>query len=81
MLKAVEIDAWVAGRKGSLEEARGTVTDIIGRVRRDGDTALRQLSRHIELKEIAFSNEEREAAYEETDPKIIESLIEAEARI
>ncbi len=81
MWNAVEINAWVAGRKGSLEEARATVTGIIERVRKDGDTALRELSRHVKLTEIAVSDEEREAAYDEVDPKIVESLIEAEARI
>ena len=81
MWKAVEIDAWVAGRKSSLEDARATVTDIIERVRTDGDTALRQLSRHVELTEIAVSDDEREAAYDDVDPQIVESLIEAHARI
>ena len=81
MWKAVEIDAWVTGRKSSLEDARATVTDIIERVRTDGDTALRQLSRHVELKEIAVSDDEREAAYDDVDPQIVESLIEAHARI
>jgi len=81
MWKAVEIDAWIAGRRSSLEEARATVTEIIDRVRRDGDTALRQLSRHVELKEIAVSREEREAAYDAVDRKIIQSLADAKARI
>jgi histidinol dehydrogenase len=81
MWKAVEIDAWVAGRKSSLEDARVTVTDIIERVRTDGDTALRQLSRHVKLTEIAVSDDEREAAYDDVDPQIVESLVEAHARI
>ena len=50
MWKAVGIDAWLAGRKSSLEDARGTVTEIIDRVQKKGDTALRELSRHVELK-------------------------------
>jgi histidinol dehydrogenase len=57
MWKAVEVDAWIAGRRSSLEEARVTVTDIIRRVGSDGDTALRQLSRHVELREIAVTDE------------------------
>jgi len=81
MWKAVGIDAWLAGRKSSLEDARVTVTDIIERVRKNGDTALRELSRHYELKEIAVSDEERESAYDDVDTKIVESLIEAHARI
>ncbi|MEN6442410.1 MAG: histidinol dehydrogenase [Methanoregula sp.] len=81
MWKAVEIDAWVAGRKSSLEDVRATVTDIIERVRTDGDTALRQLSRHVELTDIAVSDDEREAAYDDVDSQLVESLIEAHARI
>jgi histidinol dehydrogenase len=81
MWKAVEVDTWIAGRKSSLEEARVTVTGIIDRVRNDGDTALRQLSRHVELKEIAVSDEEREAAYDAVDEKIITSLADAKDRI
>lgn len=81
MWKAVGIDAWLAGRKSSLEDARITVTDIIGRVRKDGDSALRELSRHVELTEIAVSDEERESAYDDVDTQIVESLIEAHARI
>jgi histidinol dehydrogenase len=81
MWKAVGIDAWLAGRKSSLEDARVTVTDIIERVRKNGDTALREFSRHYELKEIAVPDEERESAYDDVDTKIVESLIEAHARI
>lgn len=81
MWKEVGVDAWIAGRKSSLEEARATVTGIISRVEKDGDRALRELSRHFELKEIAVSDEEREAAYDQVENKIVESLIEAEARI
>ena len=81
MWKAVEIEAWIAGRKSSLEEARVTVTEIIERVRKDGDTALRQLSRHVELKDIAVSDGEREAAYDAVDEKIITSLADAKDRI
>ena len=69
------------GRKSSLEEARGTVTEIIDRVQKKGDTALRELSRHVELKEIAVSDEERESAYDDVETQVVESLIEAHARI
>ena len=82
MWKAVEVDAWVAGRKSSLEDARATVTEIIGRVRTEGDAALKDLAKkHCDLKSVAVSDEEREAAYDEVDTHIVESLIEAEARI
>jgi histidinol dehydrogenase len=51
-------------------------------VRNEGDTALRALAKkHCELEDIVVSDKEREAAYDSVDKKIVESLIEAEARI
>jgi histidinol dehydrogenase len=81
MWKALEIETWLAGRQSSLEEVRDSVLKIIEKVRTGGDNALRTLSRHYKLEEIAISDAERETAYEQVDAKIIESLIEAEARI
>jgi len=82
MWKAVDVDAWIAGRKSGLEDVRDTVTGIIGRVQKEGDSALRALAKkHCELTDIAVSDEERESAYDQVDAKIVESLIEAEARI
>lgn len=82
MWKEVGVSSWVESRKSSLEDARATVTEIIGRVRSEGDNALKDLAKkHCTLDSIAVSDEEREAAYDKVDPKIVESLIEAEARI
>lgn len=82
MWKAVEVDAWIASRKSSLEDVRATVSGIIEQVQNEGDEALRALAKkHCDLTDIAVSDEEREAAYDEVDPKIVESLVEAEARI
>jgi histidinol dehydrogenase len=81
MWKELEVGAWVASRKQSMEDVRGQVQEIIGRVRGEGDGALRALSRHVKLTEIAVSDEERETAYGEVDPEVTEALVEAEARI
>ena len=82
MWKAVGIDEWLAGRKSSLEDARATVTEIIGRVQNEGDAALRDMAKkYCELDSIAVSDEEREAAYDDVDTQVVESLIEAHARI
>ena len=81
MWRELEIGAWVASRQQSMEDVRGQVQEIIGRVRAEGDAALRALSRHVKLDEIAVSDEEREAAYTEVDPEVTEALVEAEARI
>ena len=82
MWKAVGIDAWLAARKTSLEDARATVTEIIGRVQNEGDDALRDLAKkYVTLENIAVSEEERESAYDEVDAQVVEALIEAHARI
>jgi histidinol dehydrogenase len=81
MWQELEVGAWVASRKQGMEDVRGQVQEIIGRVRAEGDAALRALSRHVKLEEIAVPDEEREAAYTEVDPEVTEALVEAEARI
>jgi len=81
MWKALDVEDWVAGRQQSLDEARATAQGIIEKVRSGGDAALRELSRHVKLTEIAVTDAEREAAYEQVDTRVVEALIEAEARI
>ncbi|AGB01753.1 histidinol dehydrogenase [Methanoregula formicica] len=82
MWKAVGIDAWLAARKTSLEDARGTVTGIIGRVKNEGDAALIDLAKkYCTLEHVAVTDEERESAYDEVDAQVVEALIEAHARI
>ena len=70
---------------GAEDEPRGcwgTVTEIIGRVQNEGDAALRDLAKkYCVLEDIAVSDEEREAAYDHVDAQVVESLIEADARI
>jgi histidinol dehydrogenase len=54
--KAVEVNAWVEGRKSSLEDVREAVTGIIERVQNEGDDALRALAKkHCDLTDIAVS--------------------------
>ena len=82
MWKEVGIDAWLGARKTSLEDARTTVTEIIARVQNEGDGALRDMAKkYCTLDSIAVSGEEREAAYEQIDVEVVESLVEAHARI
>ena len=52
-----------------------------GRVRNDGDAALRAMSRHVVLEEVAVSEKEIAAAYDTVDGKVVESLVKAEERI
>ncbi|HOT95455.1 MAG TPA: histidinol dehydrogenase, partial [Methanoregulaceae archaeon] len=84
MWRAIEIDAWTAGRRSSLAGAREAAAAIIERVRTGGDQALRDLAREydrVELGALAVTEEEREAAFESVDARLTEALIEAEARI
>lgn len=84
MWRAIEIDAWTAGRRSSLAGAREAAAAIIERVRTGGDQALRHLAREydrVELGGLAVTEEEREAAFESVDARLTEALIEAEARI
>ncbi|MDD4253387.1 MAG: histidinol dehydrogenase, partial [Methanoculleus horonobensis] len=84
MWQALDIETWIAGRRSDLDRVKGPVSEIIGRVRAEGDAALLDLTRKfdgIDIEEIAVSDEEREAAYDQVDTQLVESLIEAEARI
>ncbi|WP_292365684.1 histidinol dehydrogenase, partial [Methanoculleus sp. UBA208] len=84
MWQALDIETWIAGRRSGIDRVKGPVSEIVGRVRAEGDAALLDLTMKfdgIDLEEIAVSDEEREAAYDEVDAQLVESLVEAEARI
>lgn len=81
MWKEVRIDAWIDGRTRSLEDARAHVASIIEKVRNEGDAALKAMSRHVVLEDVRVFEDEVNAAYDSVETRIIEMLIEAEARI
>ena len=84
MWQELNIEDWIAGRRSGLESGKEAASAIIEDVRSHGDEALIRLTRQfdgIELEELMVSEEEIEAAYDETDPKLVEALIEAETRI
>ncbi|WP_292392107.1 histidinol dehydrogenase [Methanoculleus sp. UBA303] len=84
MWQALDIGTWIAGRRSDLDRVKGPVSEIIERVRAEGDDALIDLTKRfdgIDLTEIAVSDEEREAAYDLVDAQLVESLVQAEARI
>jgi len=81
MWKEVRVDTWISNRTSSLEGVRENVTEIIGRVRKDGDAALRAMSRHVVLEEVAVPEKEITAAYDSVGGNIVESLVKAEERI
>jgi histidinol dehydrogenase len=84
MLQPLEIEDWIAGRRSGLEEVRAPVEEIVRAVAERGDAALIELTQRfdgIALESIRVDEEEIENAYDEVDARVIESLVEAEARI
>lgn len=84
MWKAVEISDWTGARRATLAQVQDAVQAIIGQVRESGDRALIDLAARfdgVELDEIRVSEEEQQEAYDLVDEQVIESLVEAAARI
>jgi histidinol dehydrogenase len=84
MWKAVDVDQWVSGRRSQIDEVRDAVTAIIAEVHEGGDSALLELTERfdkVRLDELLVDVDMREAAYEQADAQVVESLVEAEARI
>jgi histidinol dehydrogenase len=84
MWKAVEISDWTGARRATLVQVQDAVQAIIGQVRDHGDQALIDLAARfdqVELDEIRVSEEEQQEAYDLVDEQVVESLIEAAARI
>jgi len=83
MFNALDVDAWVTARRSSLDEAKESVAGIIQAVRDGGDAALLKMAQKndTEITSIRVTEEEREAAYEDVEDRLVEALIEADARI
>ncbi len=83
MLQALDVDTWVKQRRSNLDEAKRSAAEVIGLVRSEGDEALLRMARKYEpeIDSVRVSREEVEAAYDEVDEHLVESLFEAEARI
>lgn len=84
MWKAVEISDWTGARRATLAQVQDAVQVIIGQVRESGDQALIDLAARfdqVELDEIRVCEEEQQEAYDLVDERVIESLVEAAARI
>lgn len=83
-MKRLDADSWVPGRRVSLEDVYPAVNDIIENVKANGDAALFEYAKKFdrcELDSLLVTEDEREDAYGDVDPKIVEYLIEAESRI
>ena len=77
MWKQVSEDFWKENRRSKVGQVEDTVRDIIEQVRRDGDQAIRDLAKKfdkVDLKEIAVTREEIEAAYEKVSQDLVDEL-------
>jgi len=83
MFNALDVDRWVVERRSSLDEAKASVAPIIQEVRKGGDAALLAMARKHEpdITSVRVTEEEIAAAYDEVEDRLVESLVEAEARI
>ncbi|MCQ8893973.1 MAG: histidinol dehydrogenase [Methanolinea sp.] len=83
MFRPLDVDRWERDRRCSLDEAKVSAARIIEEVQRGGDAALLRMAQKHDsaCTSIRVMPEEVDSAYEEVEDRLIESLIEAEARI
>jgi histidinol dehydrogenase len=82
--KQVDENFWKANRESKVDQVNDTVLGIIEQVRRDGDKALRELTKKfdkVELKSLSVSREEIDDAYDEVGQDVVDELEEAAFRI
>jgi len=83
MLQKLEVETWMKQRRSNLDDAKKSAAEIITLVRNEGDRALLQMAKKYEpdIDSIRISPEEIDAAYDEVDDSLVESIVEAEMRI
>ena len=75
--KEINEEYWIQNRMSKTDEVKETVEGIIEQVRKDGDKALRELTKKfdkVDVERFAVSREEIEAAYEEVDQEVVDEL-------
>jgi len=80
----LSVESWIDMRRGTLSDVKDTVNTIIEDVKTNGDAALFSLTErfdHQKLDSLRISQDEIDAAYDQVAPKLVQALIEAEARI
>ncbi|MFA6805567.1 MAG: histidinol dehydrogenase [Candidatus Methanomethylophilaceae archaeon] len=82
--KQVDEKFWEENRASKVDSVLDTVQGIIDQVKNDGDKALIELTKKfdkIDLKSVAVTREEIEAAYEKVDQNLVDELEESAYRI
>ena len=77
MWKQFDEGFWIANRASKVNDVSKNVAEIIDAVSKDGDKALRDLTKKFDkfdLKQIEVSRDEIDDAYDEVDDKMIEAL-------
>ena len=75
--KEIDEEYWIQNRMSKTDEVKEIVEGIIEQVRKDGDKALRELTKKfdkVDVERFAVSREEIEAAYEEVDQEVVDEL-------
>ncbi|MGC9435033.1 MAG: histidinol dehydrogenase [Methanomicrobiales archaeon] len=84
MWQELDVGGWSARRRADLTAVNRAVDEIIKEVSSRGDPALLDLCERfdgIRPESLAVTPEEREKAYDQVEPRLIEALAESEARI
>ena len=84
MLKELDVEAWISGRRQGLTGVYGTVSEIIDNVRNNGDSALYEYAKKfdkIDLEHLRVTEDEIDEAYNQVEDRLIECITQAEARI
>lgn len=77
MWKQVSEDFWAENRASKVGDVENTVTEIVEKVRKEGDKALFELTKKFDktdLKLLEVTRDEIEDAYERTDPILVDEL-------
>ncbi len=77
MWKQVSEDFWAENRASKVGDVKNTVTEIVEKVRKEGDKALFELTKKFDktdLKLLEVTRDEIEDAYERTDPILVDEL-------
>jgi histidinol dehydrogenase len=77
MWKQVSEDFWAENRSSKVGDVEKSVTEIIEKVRKEGDAALFELTKKFDgtdLKLLEVTREEIEDAYDTVDPVLVEEL-------
>ena len=77
MWKQVSEDFWAENRASKVGDVENSVIEIIGKVRKEGDKALFELTKKFDrtdLKILEVTRDEIEDAYDEVDPVLVEEL-------